>query len=288
MKKLIFITLMAATLLSSCADNKDREEKEQAQALAAASQEQLAEAVQDRDQLLGLVNDISADMSEIKRLENILTVSGGSETPNQQDQIRADIAALQQALQERRTRLEELEKKLKNSDLTNSKLKQTITNLRAQIDSQASEIEQLKTSLNKANTRISELNTTVDSLNTTVADVTNAKNEAEQKSEDLANELNTCYYAIGSKSELKSHNIIETGFLRKSKLMKGQFDQKFFTTADKRSLSSISLHSKKAEVLTNHPADSYEIETRGEQKVLVIKNAAKFWSLSNFLVVKID
>ena len=227
-------------------------------------------------------------MSEIKRLENILTVSGGSETPNQQDQIRADIAALQQTLQERRTRLEELEKKLKNSDLTNSKLKQTITNLRAQIDSQASEIEQLKTSLNEANTRIGELNTAVDSLNTTVADVTNAKNEAEQKSEDLANELNTCYYAIGSKSELKSHNIIETGFLRKSKLMKGQFDQKFFTTADKRSLSSISLHSKKAEVLTNHPADSYEIETRGEQKVLVIKNAAKFWSLSNFLVVKID
>ena len=288
MKKLIFITLMAATLLSSCADNKDREEKEQAQALAAASQEQLAEAVQDRDQLLGLVNDISADMSEIKRLENILTVSGGSETPNQQDQIRADIAALQQTLQERRTRLEELEKKLKNSDLTNSKLKQTITNLRAQIDSQASEIEQLKTSLNEANTRIGELNTAVDSLNTTVANVTNAKNEAEQKSEDLANELNTCYYAIGSKSELKSHNIIETGFLRKSKLMKGQFDQKFFATADKRSLSSISLHSKKAEVLTNHPADSYEIETRGEQKVLVIKNAAKFWSLSNFLVVKID
>lgn len=288
MKKLIFITLMAATLLSSCADNKDREEKEQAQALAAASQEQLAEAVQDRDQLLGLVNDISADMSEIKRLENILTVSGGSETPNQQDQIRADIAALQQTLQERRTRLEELEKKLKNSDLTNSKLKQAITNLRAQIDSQASEIEQLKTSLNEANTRIGELNTAVDSLNTTVADVTNAKKEAEQKSEDLANELNTCYYAIGSKSELKSHNIIETGFLRKSKLMKGQFDQKFFTTADKRSLSSISLHSKKAEVLTNHPADSYEIETRGEQKVLVIKNAAKFWSLSNFLVVKID
>ncbi|MGM9861524.1 MAG: hypothetical protein ACI30W_02915 [Muribaculaceae bacterium] len=288
MKKLIFISFMAATLLSSCADNKDREEKEQAQALAAASQEQLAEAVQDRDQLLGLVNDISADMSEIKRLENILTIAGGSETPNQQDQIRADIAALQQALQERRTRLEELEKKLKNSDLTNSKLKQTITNLRAQIDSQASEIEQLKTSLNEANTRIGELNTTVDSLNTTVADVTNAKNEAEQKSEDLANELNTCYYAIGSKSELKSHNIIETGFLRKSKLMKGQFDQKFFTTADKRTLSSISLHSKKAEVLTNHPTDSYELETRGEQKVLVIKNAAKFWSLSNFLVVKID
>ena len=288
MKKLAFIAFVATLLLTSCGNDKDREEKEQAQALAAASQEQLAEAVQDRDQLLSLVNDISSDMSEIKRLENILTVSGTSETPNQQDQIHADIAAIQRTLQERRALLEELEKKLKNSNLTTSKLKQTITTLRAQIDSQAAEIEQLKSSLSQANTRIGELNTAVDSLNTTVADVTNAKNEAEQKSEDLANELNTCYYAIGSKSELKSHNIIETGFLRKSKLMKGQFDQKFFTTADKRTLSSIALHSKKAEVLTNHPADSYEIETRGEQKVLVIKNVGKFWSLSNFLVVKID
>lgn len=288
MKQIIPIALAALLVLGSCGNNKDREEKEQAEALAAASQQELAQAVQDRDQLLGLVNDITSGMSEIKRLENILTVSNDGETPDQRAQIQADIASIQQALKERRERLAELEKKLNSSNLSNSKLQQTITTLRAQIDAQTTEIENLKKNLGEANELIGQLNTAVDSLNTTVASVTTEKDAAEQKSTELANELNACYYAIGSKSELKEHKIIETGFLRKTKLMKGEFDQNFFKTADKRTLTSIPLHSSKAEVLTNQPADSYTIEDHGGSKVLVIKNANAFWSLSNYLVVKID
>lgn len=70
--------------------------------------------------------------------------------------------------------------------------------------------------------------------------------------------------------------------------MKGDFDQSFFTTADKRTLTRIALHSKKAEVLTNQPAGSYNIADENGQKVLVITNPEQFWSLSNYLVVKID
>lgn len=70
--------------------------------------------------------------------------------------------------------------------------------------------------------------------------------------------------------------------------MKGEFDQSFFTAADKRTLTTIDLNSKKAEVMTNQPADSYTIEERGGRKVLRITDPAKFWSLTNYLVVKID
>ncbi len=289
MKKLLTICTVAALVLGACGSKEKDEQLRQAQAMAEASNEELQAAVSDRDQLLSLVNEISGGMQEIKQLENILTVSNGiDETPGKRSQIQADIAAIQKTLQERRERLAELEKRLSSSNLTNNNLRQTITTLREQIDSQTAEIASLRSNLDEAKTMIGELDATVDSLNTTVNTVTAAKDSLSRESTELANELNTSYYAIGSKGELKDKKIIETGFLRKTKLLKGDFDQSFFTTADKRTLTVIDLNSNKAEVMTNQPADSYVIEDVHGHKILRITNPAQFWSLSNYLVVKID
>lgn len=281
MKKTLLAGLGALLALSAC-NQKNETEEAHKQAIADASKVELQNAVADRDQLFLLVNEISQGMDQIKDLENILTVNAnaGGETPSQREQIQADIASIQKALQERREKLAELEKKLNNSTLTNNNLRSTIATLRNQIDTQSNEIESLKTNLTAAKARIGELNTAVDSLNTTVTTVTAQKDEAEQQSVDLANELNTCFYAVGSKKELKDNEIIETGFLRKTKIMEGDFDRNFFTTADKRTLTTIPLHSDKAKVLTNQPESSYVIEDVDGQKVLRITNPASFWSLS--------
>ena len=103
----------------------------------------------------------------------------------------------------------------------------------------------------------------------------------------LANQLNECYYVVGSKKELKQHKIIETGFLRHTKVMEGDFATNYFTKADKRTLSVIPLHNSKAQVLSKHPAGSYTITDEGGQKVLKILNPTRFWELSNYLVVKV-
>lgn len=290
MKKLITICMAAALILSGSCSSKEKDRQlQQAQEMAKASNEELAAAVSDRDQLLSLVNEISSGMQEIKQLENILTVSNGiNESSGKRSQIQADIAAIQKTLQERRERLAELEKRLSSSSLTNNNLRQTISTLRSQIDSQTEEINSLRANLDEAKSKIGELDAAVDSLNTTVTNVTAEKDLAQQENTALTNEINTCYYAIGNKSELKSHKIIETGFLRKTKLLKGDFDQSFFTTADKRTLTVIDLNSDKAEVMTNQPRDSYTIEDVQGHKILRITNPAKFWGLSNYLVVKID
>ncbi len=275
MKKTLLAGLGALLALSAC-NQKNETEEAHKQAIADASKVELQNAVADRDQLFLLVNEISQGMDQIKDLENILTVNAnaGGETPSQREQIQADIASIQKALQERREKLAELEKKLNNSTLTNNNLRSTIATLRNQIDTQSNEIESLKTNLTAAKARIGELNTAVDSLNTTVTTVTAQKDEAEQQSVDLANELNTCFYAVGSKKELKDNEIIETGFLRKTKIMEGDFDRNFFTTADKRTLTTIPLHSDKAKVLTNQPESSYVIEDVDGQKVLQIGRAS--------------
>ena len=285
MKKILAIGLTALVVLSSCTDKKKLEE---AQSQTEATRAELVAAVNDRDQLLELVNAISSDMEQIKSLENILTVSGGSETPGQREQIKADISAIQKTLQERRERLAELEKKLNDSSVANAGLKKTIASLRSQIDSQAAEITTLRASLESATGRIGELDAAVDSLHAQVSNVTAERDSTQVRNEDLTNELNQCFYAIGTKSELKENKIIETGFLRKTELMKGDFDRAFFTTADKRTLTTIPLNSNKAKVLTNQPAGSYVISDNAGSKVLRITNPAAFWSLSNYLVIQID
>ena len=289
MKKVITLSMIAALALSACDSGKSERAKE-SEALNQATREELATAVAERDQLFSLYNDINQGMEQIKQLENILTVSNAlpGESVSQREQIMSDIAAIQKTLQERREKLSELEKKLASSNQSNNTLRQSIANLRAQLESQTEEIISLKDNLEQARQRIGKLDATVDSLTTTVTTVTDERDVAQEENVNLANELNTCYYAIGSKSELKDRHIIETGFLRKTKLMKGDFDQSFFTTADKRTLSRIALHSKKAEVLTNQPEGSYIIDSDNGQKVLVITNPDAFWSLSNYLVLKID
>ena len=288
MKKIITLALTALIIASSSCSNKKEEELRQQQALNEATTEELRSAVADRDQLLGLVNEISSGMDSIKQLENILAVNGRSELPGQRDQILSDIAAIQQTLEQRRQRLAELEKKLNRSNLSNSSLKKTIASLQSQIESQTREIETLRGNLNEAKASIENLNVQVDSLNTTVNTVVAERDSTDNVNNQLINELNTCYYAIGNKSELKENKIIETGFLRKTKIMEGEFDRAFFTTADKRTLTQIDLNSTKAEILTKQPAGSYTIDEVNGHKVLRITNPAQFWSLTNYLVIKID
>ena len=288
MKKLLTLAIAAVAILSSC-DKKPSTDEMAAQAMQEATQQELVVAISDRDSLLVLVNEISSDMDQIKRLENILDVSNASgETPSQRAQIRADISAIQMTLEQRRQQLADLEKKLNNSNLSNSKLRQTIESLRGQIDSQAAEIETLRTSLDQANTQIGQLNTKVDSLHNTVDTVSAQRDAALDDNRSLTNELNLCYYVAASSKELKAHKILESGFLRKTKIMKGDFDQSFFTVADKRTFKVLNLHSKKAKVLTNQPADSYQIVEINGQKALQIVDPEKFWSLSNYLVIEID
>lgn len=286
MKKIFITCLSALMLVATSCGNKEKEQQQQA--IADATRAELETAVNDRDQLLELVNEISSGMQEIKNLENILNIPGGNETPDQKEQIMADIAAIQQALKERRERLAELDSKFKQSNINNKQLRNTIQNLTAQIDAQAAEISSLQSKLSSAHEQISRLDAKVDSLNTTVGDVTAQRDSIGTQNEKLTNELNTCYYAIGSKDELKANNILESGFLRKTKILEGDFDKNFFTKADKRTLTTINLNSKKAQVMTKQPAESYTITDVDGHKVLNITDPALFWSLSNYLVVKID
>lgn len=279
------LSILCLALLFSCNDNK-----ENGQSLEEVSKQELATALNERDQLLALVKDISINLEQIKKLENVMTIAAAhpNENPAQKTKILADMACLKERIQQRKAQLQELEDKLQNSTINNKELHETIEALRIQIDSQIDEIESLKRQLTAAREHIGELNDTVDSLNNTVSTVTGERNVAIEAAVSFENELNTCYYAVATKSQLKEHNIIESAFLRKTKLMKGDFDKDFFVVSDKRVLDTLPLGSKKVKILTNHPESSYRLVETDSQKVLKISDPDQFWSLTNYLVVQKD
>lgn len=250
----------------------------------------LQQVIADQDSLLSLINELGDGMQQIKMMENILSSENiQTETPDRRDKIRNDMADIQRTLNERRQRLAELEARLNKSNSNNAHLRQAISSLKSQIAAQVTTIESLRKDLASANIYIDQLTQDVDSLNTEVANTIEEKQEVEQHNVELTNQLNQCYYVIGSKSELKEHSIIETGFLKKTKIMPEDFQRNYFTAADQRTLKSLPLHSKKAKVLTEQPSGSYEIVTGADgMKVLNITNPTEFWSTYKYLVIQVD
>ena len=289
---LVWLLVGLAVMPACKRANQLEQEAMRQDSINAALQDSINTANAEKDSLMQLMGDIADGMQQIKELEDIVSVNNlNGETPDRKKQLRDDIVLIQQSINKHKQRLADLERRLKQSTNYNATMQKSIDNLKAQLEDQQKTINGLTEQLAAAHIQIKNLNQSVDSLNTVTKTVTREKEAAVQETKQLTHEvdnLNTCYYVIGSKKELKANKIIETGFLRKTKILEGDFEMSYFTKADRRTLSDIPLHSNKAQLMTNHPKDSYEIVDNGNVKTLHIKDAHRFWEKSNFLVVKVD
>ena len=112
------------------------------------------------------------------------------------------------------------------------------------------------------------------------------KTESEQKTQTINSQdkqLNTAWFAFGTKKELKAQNILVKG-----KVLQGNFNKSYFTKIDIRVEKEIKLYSKSAKILTMHPSSSYSLTTDAkDQYVLRITNPDIFWSTSKYLVIQV-
>jgi chromosome segregation ATPase len=162
-------------------------------------------------------------------------------------------------------------------------LKETISNLTLQLNAKTAELEALRAQLAEKDVMIAELGTAVNTLKDENAQVKQQKDEVEQIAKNQDSQLNTAWYVFGTSKELK-----EQGILQKGEVLKGDYNKEYFTKIDIRKVNVISLESKSASLLTNHPAGSYTLlkDSKGEY-TLRITDAQKFWSVSKYLVVKV-
>ena len=292
MKKTNFlaIVLIGLSMLLSCDRNSQADSATSMQdSLNALMHDSLSTALAEKDSLMALMNEISEGMNQIKDMEQIVSSQDlNAETPDRKAQLRNDMMLIQKGIADRKARLAELEKRLKESTSYSAEMQKTVETMKKQLENQEKEIASLTEQLRQAHIQIENLSRSVDSLNVVNTEVNQQREQAEQHSEQLANELNTCFYVIGTNKELKKQHIIEKKFLGKSHLTKGDFEKTYFTKTDKRTFESLPLHSKKVKIYSVHPSDSYQIVDEGGSKTLRITNPARFWERSNYLVIQID
>ncbi len=280
MKKTIL--LVAGTIwLAACNDNQKVQDQ------MSDKLDSLTEIINQKDgevnDLLNCINEVQEGFARINEAEGRITVANSNpESATSQQQIRENMEFIQQALQQNREQIAQLEEKLKTSSVNSSSLKKTIEKLQAQMDEKTAQIEELQKQLAEKDIVIAQQGDQIDALNTNVAQLNEENKQKTQTVQQQTAELNKAWFVFGTKAELKEQNILKNGEVLKSE----DFNQKYFTEIDIRTMKEIRLYSKKAELLTNHPSGSYRLEKdSNNQYVLYITNAKTFWSVSKFLVI---
>lgn len=286
MKKLL-LAVGCVVLLASCGNRAQNEAlKAQNDSLSVA----LAEKDAEMEGILGALNEVQEGFRLINEAENRVDLQRDNvEGASGAQKIKEDIRFISEKLQANREQIKKLEDQLKNSRYASAQMKKTLAGLKAELESREQQIATLQSELAAKNIRIAELDDAVAGLSQNVKNLV-AENEAKAAtvaSQDKA--LNTAWFVFGTKSELKDQKILTQKFLQKKQVLKdGDFNKDYFTQIDIRTDKEIKLYSKDAELLTTHPAGSYElVKDAKEQLTLKITNPNEFWSVSRYLVIQV-
>lgn len=236
----------------------------------------------DYEQMIVVITEVQSALAEIKSAEKILVMAsnpGDDIDPNAKNQIIEDITQIANILKENRTKIDQLQKLLKDSKNESAELKQAINSLNDMIEEKGKVISELQEELAKRDIRIAELDDAITSLtqmNTVQANVILSQDS----------ELNRVYYAFGTSKELREQKIIEK---RGKNLLKGDFNHNYFTSIDLRETTSLEIGAKKADILTAHPNGSYSLD-KDENGLLIlnISDPKLFWSTSPYLVIQVE
>lgn len=159
---------------------------------------------------------------------------------------------------------------------------QTADALREQIAEGRQQIAQYQAMLSSAHADIEILDTYLSQLEMEVC-------MRDAKIDSLVDAMNQVYFVWGSAEELAKNGVVRArrnwrGKLRSIELAEWD-NNAYFTPADKRQLREIPIYSDQAEVLSNHPKDSYLLIEDEFRILLRIEHPDKFWQTTDHLAV---
>lgn len=243
------------------------------------------------DEVFAGLNDISAGMQSLREAENLLSVQAdqekkaGTKSKKQLEQLKRDVAAISDAIATYKEQIAKLEGKNKSQS---AEFKKLIANLNAELEQRNQKITEITKELADKNQLLVAKGEEINSLNQNVEAL--SKETAGQK-ETIAKQdeaIHLANYLVGSRKELKEADVISRQGLFCPPIVSSQAQKANFVNIDIREQKSIPLNSKKAKILSAHPADSYLLE-EGEGGVLTlkIKDENSFWKQTRYLVVMV-
>lgn len=294
MKKLMFLAVCALTF-ASCNQKSGTNP-------AMVQNDSLRSVIEARDKeindMMGTLNEIQAGFQSINEAEQRVSIAQTGENGSDKSAVlRENVKFIAQRMAENRELIKKLQQQLRETGFKGDQMKKALDQLTTQLTEKDKELKQLRADLEAKNIHIEELDQTITNLNEDVATLTTEKEnlttgkenltaENENKSQTISTQdaqLNTAWYAFGTKKELKAQNVLDNG-----DVLRGSFNKSYFTKIDIRVDKEFKLYSKSAKMLTSHPSSSYNLskDVNG-QYVLRITDPNTFWSTSKYLVIQV-
>lgn len=233
------------------------------------------------NQAVRMFNEIEDNLGEIATKQGLIgmTTTDPELKEDEKSKIIEEIQLINSLLEQNKEKVNVLRSKLKNADVKMGELEKMLERLVKDVADKEATITTLREELARYDIEMSELTATI--------------NLMEEEIIDKDDQMNTAYYVVGSAKELKEAGIItkEGGFIGigKIKKLREDFNKDYFTKLDTRKTTQITLGaSKKAEILTTHPKNSYKIVGAKNPEKLEILVPKEFWGVSKYLVVVIE
>ena len=287
MKKL-FIFAICAISLASC-NEATRKAENQARAERDSLNQVIAQKDDEINDMMTTLIDIEEGFREITEAQSRVTLAKSGEGTNTKQRIEENFQFIQSMMQQNKDLINKLKQQVRESSIKGDKLKKVIANLTEQMEQKDKQITNLVEELELKNIHIGELKYAINSLRED-AKAMQDENDAQSKTISAQEkQLNTAWFAYGTKDELKKQQIItKDGLFSKNKILQGDFNKEYFTKIDLRVDKEIKLYSKSAKILTTHPSSSYTLQQdANKQYVLRITDPQTFWGTSKYLVVQV-
>ena len=239
---------------------------------------------------------IENNLNEIRKRESMLSLDRedfNASSKEVRDKMVADLATINKLMDDNRQKIAVLSQKLKGSRDQIDQLRNLVQELKQNMEEREAEVQKLNQQVAELTNDNHTLKIRNDSLfanGMSMKDMIDRQNETITS---LGTHSSTAYYAAGPANELEKKNIIarEGGFLGIGAVehLNDNVELSSLKYIDIRQTFSIPIKSKKAEIITNHPKDSYKLVVDEKDRKIIdqlkILDPQKFWESSKCLVV---
>lgn len=286
--KLWSILLLACFVLTGCDTPSTKQKLAETRQLNDSLMLMTLQQQNEVAELVGMFGEVSSKLDEINGAINVPNAEENSDLQSQRDRLMARLQDIQQRIQDKQSALDKLQSQYSAALGKNAELKKTIDRMQREIDGYIAQIKNYETQLQRKNEQIARLNsdlsTAQDSIH--IVNTQNMDHQTVLAAQDRM--LNSGFYIIATKKELREMGLIKKGVFSAAKLKPSTFDTSVFRQIDIREVTEIPLGSKDAKILSAMPEGAYELVKDYDRTLkIVITDPASFWSITRYLVVMI-